>query len=237
MTFADQLRFGLPASARGAWSLHHIHQFALGAKTEQIPFSWKPAFVRRSLGLAAVEEIVLGRSPSPNQAVRAALDAAVSSWEETGVRRFYWEPWLGGVRPAIRSAVIAEATTWATSIVSLLHGSPPDQWSPEHRWSTDAVTLRARAEWRTGSIWSVVFSGVPTTRWTDELGYVALVSSLAGDAPSAIEGVWVDLGERRTVEVTEALLNKAAALVLEVVDTAPGGALSAAVSAPGSLAA
>lgn len=84
------------------------------------PFRWQPSFVRRSLGLAALAACAESSYRSPGQAVPAVADQAVTAWNRTGELRFHWEPWLAGLGPGGRAAVLAEAISWASALWSMV---------------------------------------------------------------------------------------------------------------------
>jgi hypothetical protein len=201
------------------------------------PFSWKPTFSRRSLGLAVVRACVSGRFRSPAEAVGVVADEAVAEWTRTGQRTFYWEPWLAGLAPGARAVVQAEAVTWATSLWSSLDwsvlpaatqiGGPDDVWvCPLHR----SVRLKGRCELRlplvgaSNSSGSVglshspsalvsVSSGYPQIGWQEELGFLALVASLRSPSrpvPARAAGLWPDAGVFRVVDIDERILTAAA---------------------------
>jgi hypothetical protein len=195
------------------------------------PFAWKPAFVRRSLGLEVVRACAAGRFRGPAAAVGPVADHAIETWHRTGWRTFHWEPWLAGLGAGGRSAVLAEAVAWATPVWatfdwSALRGTV-ELGGPDDRWvcpGPGAVHLRARVEARVGrphgrpSLLSVV-SGRPGDGWRDELAYLALVGAVAApDRPvaSRVVGLWPESGFRLAVEVDEAALCGA---VDRVVDT------------------
>ena len=124
---------------------------SLGAPEE--PFVWKPRFVRRSLGLSAIDACLQRRFSTPGEAVGPIAGEAVAEWGRTGWRTFHWEPWLAALSPAARSAVLAEAATWATALWSSIDwrplapsvrlGGPDDQWvCPAAR----TVRLKGRSE-------------------------------------------------------------------------------------------
>jgi hypothetical protein len=200
------------------------------------PFAWKPAFARRSLGLAAVRGCAAGRFRSPAEATPVVAEEALAQWSGTGERTYHWEPWLSGLAPGARAVVLAEAVTWATSLWSSLDwrvlpgdtqiGGPDDVWvCPRAR----SVRLKSRAEVRVplgpGSVLSVsprqpgpptalvsVSGGHPGALWEEELGYVALVAALrypARPVPARVAGLWPDAGIFRIVEVDELILSAA----------------------------
>jgi hypothetical protein len=121
------------------------------------PFAWKPAFVRRSLGLAAIESCLQHRHGTPAEAVAAVADEAVAAWVRTGWRTFHWEPWFGGLSVGARSVVLAEAATWATALWSGVDwnqfASLPTTGGPDDQWICTAartVRLKGRSELRVG---------------------------------------------------------------------------------------
>ncbi len=123
------------------------------------PFSWKPAFVRRSLGLAAIDACLKAhrkqRHSTPAQAVATVAGEAVAEWRRTGWRTFHWEPWYAGLSTGARSVVLADATTWASGLWSALDwsqlssapiiGGPDDQWICT---AAQTVRLKGRSELR-----------------------------------------------------------------------------------------
>jgi hypothetical protein len=118
-------------------------------------FAWKPVFVRRSLGLAVVQACIDGRFRTPADAAEPVAAEAVEEWRRTGWRTYHWEPWLAGLAPGGRVAVVAEAVTWATALWSTFDwrgfdaaprlGGVDDQWLlPADR----TVRLKGRSELR-----------------------------------------------------------------------------------------
>ncbi len=213
---------------------------SLGAPEE--PFGWRPAFVRRSLGLAVVEACALGRFRTPLDAVGPVAAEAVDRWEQTGWRTFHWEPWLAGLAPGARAVVLAEAVGWASSLWSsldwslidpaLLFGGPDDQWTcPAVR----TVRLKGRAELRVPLAGpgpgntpegrradgpGVGVRGCPSTAWREELAYLALVASLRSPVPTGPGPGGGHVARRRgrpAVEVDEQALDAAVDRVVECV--------------------
>jgi hypothetical protein len=199
------------------------------------PFAWKPAFVRRSLGLAAVDACFRRRFSTPGEAVGPVADEAVAEWSRSGWRTFHWEPWMAALSPAARSAALAEAATWATGLWSGLDwrafdpsiriGGPDDQWICT---ASRTVRLKGRSELRiplertpgdgtgksaSGSVSMSalvsVASGIPAPGWETELGFLALAASLrspSGPIPERVVGLWPDAGEFRSVDITPGIL-------------------------------
>jgi hypothetical protein len=198
------------------------------------PFAWKPAFVRRSLGLSAVGACFNHRFSTPGEAVGPLADEAVAEWSRTGWRTFHWEPWMAALTPAARSAALAEATTWGTALWSSLDWRPFDPsiriGGPDDQWICAAprtVRLKGRYElqvplesrgFETGSSALVsVASGIPATGWETELGFLALTASLRSPSrpvPARVVGLWPDAGQFRSVDVTAGILDAAADRVI-----------------------
>jgi hypothetical protein len=209
-------------------------------------FAWKPAFVRRSLGLAAVRACAEGRFRGPAEAVRPLAEEAVDEWRRTGWRTFHWEPWFAGLDAGARAVVLAGATTWATPMWTAADwaalgpraviGGVDDLWTcPGPR----TVRLRARYEARVhptptparpdgcgvaraeaGPVLVSVSGGTPGDGWADDLAFLALVAGVhAPDrpVPSRVVGLWPESGLRRTVGIDESVLTAAAGRVASVV--------------------
>jgi len=194
------------------------------------PFTWKPAFVRRSLGLELVRVCAERTFPGPAAAVESVADRAVDEWRRTGCRTFHWEPWLAGLGTGARAVVLADAVTWATPVWatfdwpslagSAVLGGPYDRWS-----GPESVVLRGRSEARIGlptgrpTLLSVA-SGGPGDGWRSEMAFMALVAVLAAPgrpAPARVVGLWPDAGYRLAVEIDEAALFDAVDCVIDAV--------------------
>jgi len=149
----------LPPGEQIVVSVPILRQLASGGDNPTIrpddPFAWKPAFVRRSLGLAAIDACLAGYFRAPMEAVGPVAERAVAEWERSGWRTFHWEPWYAGLGTGGRGAVLAEASNWATGVWASLDwgqfrtaprlGGPDDQWvCPGPR----TVRLKGRSEIR-----------------------------------------------------------------------------------------
>jgi len=222
------------------------HPESLAAPDE--PFAWRPVFVRRSLGLAAVEACAGGRFRTPLDAVGPVAAEAVERWEQTGWRAFHWEPWMAGLAAGARAVVLAEAVGWASSLWSSLDwsvlGSRPQFGGADDQWacpSTHTVRMKGRTELRVrvndrgpgeavvengGYVALVsVFGGCPSRVCRAELAYLALVASLRSPSrpvPVRVVGVWPDAGVARSVEIDAPALAAAADLVVDVVAIVAG---------------
>lgn len=210
----------------------------------QEAFAWKPAFVRRSLGLAVVSACASGRFRTPAVAAGPVAEEAVTEWERTGWRTFHWEPWLAGLASGGRAMVLADAASWATSLWLSLDWSvlprPPQIGGADDQWICPAsrtVRLKGRCELRLaladGPVVAVggnpgdapvalvsVSSGCPGVAWEEELGYLALVAGLRSPArpvPARVVGLWPDAGAYRITEVDNGVLLAAAERVVATV--------------------
>ena len=194
--------------------------------SEQPPFAWSTRTARRALGLAAVRLLVTGHARSPMEAVEARLSES-SRWVREGSPGIsQLDRWVAALPPGGRTAVGAEAVTWATRLWCALDwsalGSPPaigrDRWwdSPH----SALLALRGRAEVRSDRANLVVLSGPRRDTVRAELSLVTLVDSLRarGDAaPGRVVGWWPDSGHLVRVDPEPAVLTlgaEAVALVL-----------------------
>jgi hypothetical protein len=212
---------------------------ALGRPDE--PFAWKPAFVRRSLGIAAVRACADRRFRSPADAVRPLAEQAVAEWRLSGWRTFHWEPWFAGLGAGGRAAVLAVAVTWATPLWAAFDwpriGPRAELGRPDDRWSVPgvpAVELRGRTEARltapdqddpghSGRTLVSVSSGCPGEGWRDELAFLALVGGLGVSGPSVptrVVGLWPESGARMAVEIDAGALVGAVDRVVDTVAVA-----------------
>ena len=194
------------------------------------PFAWKPAFVRRSLGLEVVRVCAEGSFGGPAAAVEQVADHAVAQWQRTGSRTFHWEPWLAGLGAGARAVVLAEAVAWATSLWATFDwpalGSVAELGGPDDRWpGPGSVLLRGRAEARvrpSGArpAFVSVASGCPGDSWRSELAFLALVAGLAAPerpVASRVVGLWPEAGYRLAVEIDETALADAVDRVVDAV--------------------
>jgi len=220
----EAIEVGLPLLRRARYQPE-----LLGLADE--PFAWKPAFVRRSLGLEVVRACAQRRFRGPADAVGPVADQAIEEWRRTGWRTVHWEPWLAELGQGARSVVLAEAVAWATPVWAAFDWpallATAELGGPDNRWTGPkggTVHLKGRVEARVrpdrgrSSLVSVA-SGRPGDGWRDELAYLALVAALgAEDLPvvSRVVGLWPECGYRLVVEIDEAALTGA---VDRVVDT------------------
>ncbi len=199
-------------------------------------FSPSPARCRRSIGLAAVERCVRGRSPNPGAAVAEILAEGVGAVVHPtgGVRAPWWASWFRELPLGARGVVQAEAVTWASQLWTAFEWSGferqpalpgSDDWW--HCPGARQVTFRGQAEvraWTGGRpVLAVVGRGLaPPVRWRAELGFPALVAALArGEraAPARVVGIWPATGQIRILPVGLAALREAASAAVSAVAT------------------
>jgi len=194
-------------------------------------FAWKPAFVRRSLGLSIVHACVTGRFATPLEAAGPVSSDAVADWTRTGWRTFHWEPWMAGLPAGARAAVLADAVGWASSLWTAFDwraiprlpefGGAYDQWGCP---TAHPVRLKARSELRVeldgpddpagptaGSpvpdrptVLVSVSGGCPGPGWSEELAFVALVAGVRSPSrpvPARVLGLWPDAGAHAAVDI------------------------------------
>lgn len=196
------------------------------------PFRWTPRRARRTVGVRAAARVVNGRVRCPAQGAERAVDALVEAARRGGARPGSLEDWLGSAPPAVVAAVLAEATAWATHLVTAIEwgrvGGSAEVGGPDRWWDLGgrpSVGLRGRVDVRlTGprpqqSLLTVV-NGRPGPASRTELGLAALVDVLrrpAGPVPARVVGWWPECGRALVLDVGEELLTSTAAAVLAAV--------------------
>jgi len=204
-----------------------------------------PRRCRRAVGVAAVNRCVRGRAPGPAIAVAEVLaegleDASVAVGVDA-LRAPWWAAWYSGLSRGARAAVCAEATTWATQLLTAvdwqrLHrpivGGRDDWWQCPDR---TPIVLKGRAEVRSLAgrrpALLVVGTGRCESDWRIELGYPGLVAALGRDAqvaPRRVVGVWPQSGQVRVLPVDLATLRATAVSVVAAVATWVDGRIEAA---------
>jgi hypothetical protein len=204
------------------------------AGTDAAPFTWSPRTARRLLGLAAARRVVAGGSPSPLAAVRAEIVDVVARAASARTRPGALGSWLAEAPSGLLGAVTAEATGYATDVVTLLDhasldgrievGQADPVWAaPGAPW----VSLRARRdlvvaldpELRTRAL-VALRPGRPGDQSVDDLGLVALIDALSrpGDpVATRVIGVWPSCGRAISLEVERETMRRAARLVVDAV--------------------
>jgi len=198
-------------------------------------FTPSPRTCRRAVGVAAVARCVRGVAPGPVAAVADVLDQGVDDLGAPGgaSRAPWWAGWYAGLPRGARAVVQAEATTWATRLLTALEwrrfprpavvGGRDDWWQCP---GGPQLTLQGRAEVRVQAdrrlALLVVGSGRCPEDWRLELGFPGLVAALVRDAaaaPCRVVGVWPDSGQVRVLRLDVAALEATATAVVSAVGT------------------
>ena len=213
---------------------HHVRLALRGEEpgADDEPFAWSARTARRTIGLAAVRALLAGEARTPHEAVLARLaycDRGVRDGSRTVSQL---DRWVASLRDAGRSAVAAEAVTWATRLWCALDwdtlGEPP-LVGRDHWWDSPhsaLLALRGRADVRTPVAHLVVLSGPRRESVRAELALVALVEALRGSsdavpAPGRVVGWWPDSGHIVRLEPHPSVLALAADAVTLVLAGGP----------------
>lgn len=216
----------------------HDVRRALGAGAGAVdrddePFAWSARTARRTFGLAAVRALLAGDARTPHEAVRARLDDSDGAVREGSRTTSQLDRWVASLPAAGRSAVAAEAVTWATRLWCALDWSalgPAPVIGRDHWWDSPhsaLLALRGRADVRTGPAGRahlVVLSGPRRDSVRSELALVALVESLRsreGAAPGPVVGWWPDSGHIVRLEPHPTVLTRATDAVALVLAAGP----------------
>lgn len=206
-----------------------------GSAADDEPFAWSARTARRTLGLAAVRALAAGEARTPLDAVRARLADAQAGVHDGSRVVSQLDRWVAALPAAGRSAVTAEAVTWATRLWCALDwaalGAAP-VIGRDHWWDSPhsaLLALRGRADVRTEVAHLVVLSGPRRDSVRAELALVALVEALRGGGrtPGRVVGWWPDSGRFVRVEPHPTVLTMAT----EAVGLVLGGGPAAHVAA------
>ena len=202
----------------------HAVRVALGSGAragDDEQFAWSARTARRAIGLAAVRSLLAGEARTPHDAVRARLADSDRGVREGGRTVSQLDRWVACLPAAGRSAVAAEAVTWATRLWCALDwpalGAPPVV-GRDHWWDSPhsaLLALRGRADVRTAAAHLVVLSGPRRESVSAELALVELVEALraradAEPAPRRVVGWWPDSGHIVRLEPHPSVLSLAA---------------------------
>jgi hypothetical protein len=202
----------------------HDVRVALGSdavETDDEPFAWSTRTSRRAIGLAAVRALLAGEARTPHDAVRARLADGDHGVREGGRIVSHLDRWVASLSAGGRSAVAAEAVTWATRLWCALDWpalAVPSMVGRDHWWDSPhsaLLALRGRADVRTPTAHLVVLSGPRRESVRAELALVELVEALraradAEPAPRRVVGWWPDSGHIVRLEPHPGVLSLAA---------------------------
>jgi hypothetical protein len=220
----------------------HDVRVALGGAVETTdngPFAWSARTARRTIGLAAVRSLLAGEARTPHEAVRARVAYSDRDVRDGGRTVSQLDRWVASLSDAGRSAVVAEAVTWATRLWCALDWSAlgePVVVGRDHWWDSPhsaLLALRGRADVRTGVAHLVVLSGPRRESVRAELALVALVDALraradAEPAPGRVVGWWPDSGRIVRLEPHPSVLALGADAVSFVLAGGPPSRVAAA---------
>ncbi|HWD55880.1 MAG TPA: hypothetical protein VG346_12200 [Acidimicrobiales bacterium] len=200
------------------------------------PFAWSAGTARRAVGLSAVRGLLAGETRSPHEAVRARLHDSDRAVREGSRTASPLDRWVASLPAAGRSAVAAEAVTWATRLWCALDWTalgPAPVIGRDHWWDSPhsaLLALRGRADVRTAQAHLVVLSGPRRDSVRSELALVALVESLRArdqSAPGPVVGWWPDSGHVVRLEPHPTVLTLATDAVALVLAAGPPGRAAA----------
>jgi hypothetical protein len=216
---------------------YRVRKTASGEADGERPFEWNPWTARRSLGLEAVRACLGRPRLTPLEATRAAVDRLIRrTSEDTGAGSL--AGWLASLRLGARAVVEAEATLWATQLLSAV------QWTePATRlvgfdrsvvlFEAPRVILRGRVDLElrpavmgegaptvpTGGL-LVVMTGHPLPSARLELAVSALAAALSnrsGVTPARIVGLWPQCGRALDLPIDVDLLLRGCSAVVDTI--------------------
>jgi hypothetical protein len=195
------------------------------------PFRWSPWTARRTIGIAAVRVCTTGALYAPADAVATVVAEMAGRGGPPGSLG----TWLSRAAAPVVALVRAEATTWASNLLSAVDWSRPGLrpviGAPDRWWCSPTmprVAIRGRVDLSVTSAGNgnprgpravlTVFEGCPSPASRVELGLAPLVSALTGpleDVPVRAAGWWPAAGRLLTFPVGPSLLADAADAVAQ----------------------
>ena len=186
---------------------------------------WRAAFARKRIGRGVLERMRKGATLDPGALAREiVVDGA-----EHG--RDGLSQWLATLGPGGVAAVVRDATTWATSARAAMRTWPPpntkfDNPPAIYTWQLPgrAVRLEATADGVMRDAGALLLLATATgddAALRRELSWLAFVATIArGSVPRQVTRIDLASGDRRTVPVTDDVLDDgltAAAVALDAV--------------------
>jgi hypothetical protein len=203
-----------------------------GPKAEFGSFTWSPRAARRLLGVASARRVVMGQEPSPTVAARREVDWLIARASAGDSRPGSLGAWLAEAPRGVLGAVLAEAISHATELVSLLDwgqlgpratlgGADPVWAVPGAPW----ISLRGRRDAeitldgeRGTRALLCLRAGRPAPSARHDLAIVALSDALAHPdhpLPTRVLGVWPSAGKAVSLEIGREEIRGAARLVVD----------------------
>jgi hypothetical protein len=167
-------------------------------------------------------------------AVAEVLDAAAADLAVDDGHTTWWARWYAGLSYGARAVVRAEATTWATQMLTSIDwrvfNRPPVVGGRDDWWrgpGEGRLVLKGRADVRVvvdggRTALAVMGTGQCPPDWRIELGFPGLVAALvrgASAAPCRVLGVWPASGQVRAVCLEPRALADVAQAVVAAVGT------------------
>jgi hypothetical protein len=193
------------------------------------PFRWTALNARRSIGLAALQELAAAtvdhRTLTPIDAVARVIDRLVAvgrdGWSDRDDAEL--EDWLASVGDGGRAAATRAAITWVTACRTQVRWPPHDirargEGNVYAAIRRDVLSLSARIDLGPWKWPGVVENSAPTSRTPLALGYIALVRTIdRGVLPEAVTAVHLASGDRTQVDTTDAVLDDVLDLCAEAI--------------------
>jgi len=226
-----QLAGCLARAATTSGELLRVDGWALrsGLGEPQAGFAWNPQFTKRTLGLAALRLLVFGVVTTPIDAVKREVDRLIRLGSDQPSTSTSLASYLAWCSPALRSAAIAHAVTYATELYCALNWKlferHPIIGGPDATaiLRSQGLLLRGRSELicdierlDNGELTEsrlVVMHGGIASDTTLLLGTAALSSTLASSdrtAPARMVAFFPTSGQSAVLEVTETILQRTA---------------------------
>ncbi len=212
---------------------------------EDDEFHWTPRRARRAVGVSAAAKVVGGRVRCPAQGAERAVVELIDDARRGACRPGSLGAWLETAPAGVVAVVVAEATAWATHLVTAVEwhrvGRPVEVGGTDRWWDLvgrPTVGLRSRVDARltvgpldrastepvaTGQArqsFLTALGGRPTPGSRAELGLAALVEVLrrpSGPVPARVVGWWPECGRALVLDVGEELLTSTASAALAAV--------------------
>jgi hypothetical protein len=194
------------------------------------PFRWTARTARRRVGLAAVRWCLAEPGLAPVDAVARVVADPTGPSGAGACGPGSCADWLASLSSPARTAVQADATTWATTVWSAIEWDRlppaavvggPDRWWD---WRGPArVALQGRADIRVPGPHGahlIVLDGFPSPAARRALGFTALVDGLrsaGADLPARVVAWWPACGKAWIASVDEPSLRDCARQVVRVV--------------------
>jgi hypothetical protein len=183
-------------------------------------FRWSALFMRRTIGLPALQELAAathdGRQLTPIEAVTRVVERMVAVGREGWADREGAEPedWLRSVGEGGRAAAIRDAVTWVTACRTQLMWPPRDirargEGTAYATVRKDVLSLSTRIDLGSWKQPGVIEPSAPTEHTRASLGYIALVRTMdTGVIPASVTALHLASGDRTTVVIDDAALDE-----------------------------